>query len=90
MIYDSVSIDSLAGDQTMTDQSQGTAANITTIPEGKKYELKIYHTWRGRFIRQEEVLVSEGKIQFVIPILRIQGSHSNYVGQDIGFLLTPK
>ena len=52
-----------------------------------KYKLKIYHTWRGRFIQETEVTVANGTLEFTVPGLRGTDSHANYVGQDIAFVL---
>ena len=84
------------------------------LPAPGKYSLKLYHTWRGQFIHEEEVnSVQEerssningsgsavgiqdlkvatntliNRIQFSIPALYIEGSHANYIGQDIAFIL---
>lgn len=55
----------------------------------KKYKLRLYHTWRGQFIREDEVPATEGNLYIHIPMLKTQGSHANYIGQDVAFLLIP-
>jgi hypothetical protein len=65
----------------------GDKITIKSIPKGR-YKLKIYHTWRGRFIGEEEVDGSDGTISFEIPRL-IGSEHANYIGQDAAFILTP-
>jgi hypothetical protein len=59
------------------------------VPAGKKYNLKLYHTWRGQFIYEEELQESGGTVLINVPSLKTQGSHANYIGQDVAFILTP-
>ena len=73
-----------------------TGKTITIPKAGKgKYSLKLYHTWRGRFVQdengnEEQTIESKGKsLSFDIPIQKIKGGHARYVGQDIAFILTP-
>jgi len=75
-----------------TDMS-GKTVNIRGVKNGQ-YKLKIYHTWSGRFIEidgQNEILVRSVKnsLSFAVPILKIEGGHSQYVGQDVAFVLEP-
>ena len=74
-----------------------TGKTITIPKAGKgKYSLKLYHTWRGRFLRNEDRSImeldieSKGKsVSFDIPVLKVEGGHARYIGQDIAFILTP-
>ena len=78
----------------------GDTVTIHSIPNGK-YNVKLYHTWRGRFFHEEEVSsvvesamegevsMQDGSVTFVIPVLHTEGSHANYVGQDVAFILEP-
>ncbi len=52
-----------------------------------KYKLRIYHTWRGKFIQETELSCSDGTLEFVIPGLNGAGEHANYIGQDAAFVL---
>ncbi|MDH3649964.1 MAG: hypothetical protein OEQ53_09780, partial [Saprospiraceae bacterium] len=54
---------------------------------GDTFSLKIYHTWGGRMIHESEVLVKESQLRFEVPILYTTGSHANYVGHDVAFIL---
>ncbi len=54
------------------------------------YNLRIYHTWRGQFIQDSEVLAKNETVTFKVPRLVIEDSHARYVGQDIAFILSPK
>jgi Domain of unknown function (DUF5060) len=60
---------------------------LKSIPKGR-YKLMIYHTWRGRFIGEEDINSWDGSLEFGIPRL-IGGEHANYIGQDAAFLLVP-
>ena len=61
---------------------------ITSLKNGL-YKLKIYHTWRGRFITEEEITTTNGSAVFSVPRLNGIDSHANYIGQDIAFILEP-
>lgn len=52
-----------------------------------KYKLRLYHTWRGDFIREEEVNTTTDEVSFAIPSLHTTQSHANYIGQDVAFIL---
>jgi len=64
----------------------GKAITIPSIEKGK-YKLRIYHTWRGRFILEEDIESTGKGISFDIPEMKIQGSHAQYVGQDMAFII---
>jgi hypothetical protein len=70
--------------------SDGDVANdkvtVTGIKNGK-YKLRFYHTWRGMFLQEEDVVVTDGTISFGPPYMRIRGSQANYIGQDMAFIL---
>ena len=68
-----------------------------TLPELGRgtYSLKLYLTWRGRFLENEDgnteqLIESKGtSVSFDIPVLKVTRGHASYVGQDIAFILTP-
>jgi hypothetical protein len=66
----------------------GGEVTLSSLKNGK-YKLKIYHAWRGRFIKEEEVSVNNGSVTFLIPRLFGTESHANYIGQDAAFVLEP-
>jgi Domain of unknown function (DUF5060) len=66
----------------------GDLVTIKTIKDGK-YKLKLFHTWRGAFIQESEVLASNNTVTFSVPSLKTTGGHSNYIGQDVAFILEP-
>ena len=71
----------------------GKSVTVHGIEQGR-YQLRLYQTWSGRFIRQdgeeERIISTSGDaLSFSIPVLKIQDSHAHYVGQDIAFILEP-
>lgn len=64
----------------------GAEITVQSLKPGR-YKVRLYHTWRGRFIHEEEVTASRGRIQIQVPVLLIQGSHANYAGPDVAFIL---
>ena len=66
----------------------GEKITVSSIKNGK-YKLKIFHTWRGVFLEEKEVTVTNGTISFGPPYMRITGSQANYIGQDLAFILEP-
>lgn len=78
----------------------GDTITISSLKDGD-YKLKLYHTWRGQFLGEEEIVSAdqpaaeeiiksnEGSVTFSVPVLFTQGSHANYIGQDIAFILEP-
>jgi len=59
---------------------------ITSIKNGK-YKLKIFHTWRGEFIQEKEVVAADNTLVIALPTLKTTGGHANYLGQDVAFIL---
>ncbi len=57
--------------------------------KNRKFNLRLYHTWRGEFILEKELDSDNGTVTIDIPRLHTQGSHANYVGPDIAFILQP-
>lgn len=70
-----------------TDAS-GETVKISGLPNGK-YKLRLYHTWRGRFIHEEELEVEKEELAFTIPTLKIERGHARYIGEDVAFILEP-
>jgi hypothetical protein len=66
----------------------GENITVSSIKNGK-YKLKIFHTWRGVFLEEKEVTVTDGTISFGPPYMRITDSQANYIGQDVAFILEP-
>ncbi len=64
----------------------GEKITVSSIKNGK-YKLKIFHTWRGAFVEEKDVTVTDGTISFGLPYMHITGSQANYIGQDVAFIL---
>jgi hypothetical protein len=60
---------------------------VITSGRSGKYKLRLYHTWRGEFIKEEELNTTTDEVVFTIPSLQTTQSHANYIGQDIAFIL---
>jgi hypothetical protein len=104
-----IKIENSAGDAYAIRSDQlifGWAVNAKTDMSGKtitfpdigkgKYKLTLYHTWRGRFLTNEDrsimeqTIESKGKkVSFDIPVLKVEGGHARYIGQDVAFILEP-
>jgi len=59
---------------------------VSALKNGK-YKLSTFHTWRGMFLEDTEVTVTDGKITFSPPYMHITGSQARYIGQDMAFIL---
>jgi len=70
-----------------TDAS-GETVTISGLEKGN-YKLQLYHTWRGRFIHEEELEVKKKEVSFTVPILKVKGGHAKYIGEDVAFILEP-
>ena len=75
--------------------SDVSADTITlTLPPGETpaatYKLRVYHPWRGAFIQETLLSPLQNQLIFTIPVLKTTGGRSNYVGQDIAFILEPQ
>lgn len=66
----------------------GIRVTVSSLKNGR-YKLRLYHTWRGRFLSDEEITVKNGSVNFQIPRLFGTGSHANYIGEDAAFILEP-
>jgi len=64
----------------------GENIKLTSVKNGR-YKLKLYHTWRGQFLQEKEMEVSDGTVTISLPYLHTTGSHANYVGPDMAFIL---
>lgn len=73
----------------IVDPAADVASDKVSIPVGRsgKYKLRLYHTWRGEFIKDEELNTTTGEVTFTIPSLHTTQSHANYIGQDVAFIL---
>jgi hypothetical protein len=72
-----------------TDMS-GREITLSGLRDGV-YRVRLYHTWRGRFLEGEGVQANaeNGKLVFRVPVLKIEEGHARYIGQDLAFVLEP-
>lgn len=66
----------------------GDSIRITSLAPGK-FKFRLYHTWRGEFIQEKEVESASGSLSIRLPYLHTTGSHANYTGSDMAFILEP-
>ena len=73
----------------------GKTITVSNLKKGK-YKLTFYHTWLGRFLRNEdrtlmeqEIISKSKSVSFDIPVLETTGGHARYIGQDVAFILKP-
>lgn len=66
----------------------GDSVTISSMKDGK-YKLKLFHTWRGEFLPEKEVIATNGTLAFSVPSLHTADGHANYIGQDAAFILEP-
>ena len=62
---------------------------LTGIPNGT-YEVRLYRTWRGRYLDAETVTCSGGKLSVTIPELNTTRGHAYHIGNDVAFKIVPK
>ena len=62
---------------------------VSGIPDGD-YDLRLYRTWRGRYLDKSVVTCRDGKLTCTIPELRTTGGHALHIGNDIAFKLVRK
>ena len=64
----------------------GDAIKLAAVKNGR-YKLKLYHTWRGEFLQEKEMEITDGTATINLPYLHTTGSHANYTGPDMAFIL---
>ena len=64
----------------------GDVIKISAAKNGK-YKLRLYHTWRGEFLSENEITATDNTLTFSVPSLKTKEGHANYIGQDVAFIL---
>ncbi len=54
------------------------------------YQVRIYRTWRGRYLDPQTVSCRDGKLVVTIPELTTTGGHAQHIGNDIAFKIVPR
>jgi hypothetical protein len=62
---------------------------VSGLSDGK-YELRLYRTWRGRYMDPQTVECRDGKLTYTIPELNTTGGHALHIGNDVAFKIVPK
>jgi hypothetical protein len=62
---------------------------ISGLPDGD-YELRLYRTWRGRYMDTKTLKSQNGKITYTIPELKTTRGHALHIGNDVAFKIRPK
>lgn len=62
---------------------------VSGLPDGD-YELRLYRTWRGRYMDPQTVECRGGKLTCTIPELKTTGGHALHIGNDIAFKIVPE
>ena len=62
---------------------------ISGLPQDS-YEVRLYRTWRGRFMDSQTIKSQNGKLTCTIPELKTSRGHALHIGNDIAFKIIPK
>ena len=62
---------------------------ISGLTDGE-YEVRLYRTWRGRYLDSQAVECRDGKLTCTIPELKTTGGHALHIGNDVAFKIVPK
>jgi len=62
---------------------------ISGLRDGK-HEVRLYRTWRGRYMDKKTVECHDGKLTCTIPELRTTRGHALHIGNDVAFKIVPK
>lgn len=62
---------------------------LTGLADGA-YEVRLYQTWRGRYLDPQSIDCRDGKLTVTIPELRTTGGHASHIGNDVAFKIAPK
>lgn len=62
---------------------------VSRLSDGE-YELRLYRTWRGRYMDPQTVECRDGKLTYIIPELRTSRGHALHIGNDVAFKIVPK
>ena len=65
------------------------AFTIADLPDGR-YEVRLYQTWRGRYLDPVSAECRQGQLTVQIPELRTSQGHASHIGNDVAFKVTPE
>jgi hypothetical protein len=62
---------------------------IAGLKDGN-YEVRLYRTWRGRYLDPQTLPCRDGKLTVTIPELTTTGGHALHIGNDVAFKIEPR
>ncbi|MHC4581339.1 MAG: DUF5060 domain-containing protein [Planctomycetota bacterium] len=62
---------------------------VSGLADGE-YELRLYRTWRGRYMDPQTIKCSGGRLTCTIPELKTTRGHALHIGNDVAFKIVPK
>lgn len=62
---------------------------ISGLRDGN-YEVRLYRTWRGRYLDPQTLPCQDGRLTVTIPELTTSQGHASYIGNDVAFKITVK
>jgi hypothetical protein len=62
---------------------------ISGLKDGE-YQVRLYRTWRGRYLDPQTIACRDGKLTVTIPELTTTGGHASNTGNDLAFKITPR
>jgi hypothetical protein len=62
---------------------------IAGLPDGS-YTVRLYRTWRGRYLEAQTIPCRDAKITVTIPELRTAGGRASHIGDDVAFKIALK
>lgn len=62
---------------------------ISALRDGS-YDVRLFRTWRGRYMDAQTVECRDGKLTYTIPELKTTRGHAQHIGNDIAFKIVPK
>ena len=62
---------------------------ISGLDDGD-YGVRLYRTWRGRYLDPSTVTCRNGRLTVTVPELRTTRGHASHIGNDVAFKIVPK
>lgn len=55
-----------------------------------EYEVRLYRTWRGRYLDAQTLSCRDGKLTVPVPELTTTQGHASHIGDDVAFKIVPR
>jgi hypothetical protein len=62
---------------------------VSGLPDGE-YDVQLYHTWRGEYLKKHTMRCQAGNLTVSIPELVTTRGHASHIGNDIAFKIVRK